>query len=37
MAVRVAATFLRGHLMWDGARIVNQPGTGRLLRRERQA
>jgi allantoinase len=29
-AVRVAATFLRGELAWDGQAIVNQAGKGRL-------
>ena len=32
MAIRVRATFLRGHPVWDGASIVNQPGAGRLVR-----
>jgi allantoinase len=34
MAVRVRATYLRGAPVWDGARIVNPGGTGRLLRPE---
>jgi allantoinase len=32
MRARVAATFVRGALAFDGARIVNQPGHGRFLR-----
>jgi allantoinase len=32
MAVRVGATFVRGALAFDGARIVNDPGHGRFLR-----
>jgi allantoinase len=32
MRVRVAATFLRGTLVFDGQRVVNAPGTGRFLR-----
>jgi allantoinase len=32
MRVRVAATFLRGELAFDGTRIVNEPGRGRFLR-----
>lgn len=31
--VRVAATWLRGRLAWDGAAIVNEPGSGRYVRR----
>jgi len=32
MRIRVAATFVRGQLVYDGARIVNQAGHGRFLR-----
>jgi allantoinase len=28
--VRVAATYLRGQLAWDGTRVCNTPGSGRL-------
>ena len=34
-SVRVAATFLRGQLAWDGKAVVNQPGSGRFLRPDR--
>ncbi|MGP8164141.1 MAG: dihydroorotase [Steroidobacteraceae bacterium] len=32
MHIRVAATFVRGQLVFDGSRIVNQAGDGRFLR-----
>ncbi|WP_138468760.1 dihydroorotase family protein [Poseidonocella sp. HB161398] len=32
-AARVAATYLRGAPGWDGARILNTPGTGRVVTR----
>jgi allantoinase len=32
-AGRVRATYLRGRPMWDGARVANAPGAGRLVRR----
>ncbi len=32
-SVRVAATYLRGSLGWDGDRILNEPGSGRYQRR----
>ncbi len=32
MHIRVAATFLRGQLVFDGSRIVNRAGDGRFLR-----
>jgi allantoinase len=34
--VRVAATFLRGTLAWDGRRIVNRKGDGQFLRPSRR-
>jgi allantoinase len=34
MTVRVAASYLRGALAWDGSAIVNAAGSGRFLRRE---
>jgi len=33
MRARVAATLLRGQLVWDGAQVLAQPGTGRFIRR----
>ena len=33
MRARVAATLLRGRLVWDGAAVLATPGTGRFLRR----
>ncbi len=33
MRARVAATLLRGRLVWDGATVLAAPGTGRFLRR----
>lgn len=30
--VRVKATILRGDMVWDGTRIVNQPGSGKQLK-----
>ena len=33
MRARVAATVLRGHIIWDGTQILAKPGTGRFLRR----
>jgi allantoinase len=30
--VRVAATFVRGSLTWDGSAICNKAGYGRFLR-----
>jgi hypothetical protein len=34
MAARVAATFLRGALIWDGVRLLAAPGAGRFVRRQ---
>ncbi len=34
MRARVAATMLRGRVVWDGERVLAQPGDGRFLRRE---
>jgi allantoinase len=33
MRARVAATYLRGKLIWDGAEVLSQPGDGRFVRR----
>ena len=33
MRARVAATYLRGRTIWDGARLLGQPGDGRFVRR----
>ena len=33
MRGRVAATYLRGALVWDGTRLLSQPGYGRFVRR----
>ncbi|MBV8458061.1 MAG: amidohydrolase family protein [Acetobacteraceae bacterium] len=33
MRARVAATVLRGRLIWDGMSVLAQPGTGRFVRR----
>ena len=34
MRARVAATFLRGRLIWDGARVLAEPGTGSFVPRQ---
>ena len=34
MRARVAATLLRGQLVWDGATVLAHPGHGRFIRRE---
>lgn len=34
MRARVAATVLRGRLVWDGERVLAAPGSGRFVRRE---
>jgi allantoinase len=34
MRARVAATVLRGSLIWDGAKVLAAPGTGRFVRRQ---
>jgi allantoinase len=34
MRARVAATYLRGTLIWDGTTVLARPGTGRFLRRQ---
>lgn len=34
MRARVAATLLRGELIWDGATVLARPGQGRFIRRE---
>ena len=34
MRARVAATLLRGQVIWDGTDVLAQPGQGRFLRRE---
>ncbi|MBN8927809.1 MAG: allantoinase [Rhodospirillales bacterium 69-11] len=33
MRARVAATYLRGRQIWDGAQVLSQPGDGRFVRR----
>lgn len=33
MRARVAATYLRGRPIWDGAQVLSQPGDGRFVRR----
>jgi hypothetical protein len=33
MRARVAASVLRGTVIWDGARVLAEPGTGRFVRR----
>jgi allantoinase len=33
MRARVAATYLRGRAIWDGAQVLSQPGDGRFVRR----
>lgn len=34
MSARVAATYLRGHQVWDGAEVKARPGTGRFVPRQ---
>ena len=34
MRARVAATLLRGEIVWDGASVLAVPGTGRFVKRE---
>jgi allantoinase len=34
MRARVAATYLRGALIWDGIKVLARPGNGRFVRRE---
>jgi allantoinase len=34
MRARVAATVLRGRLIWDGAQVLATPGSGRFVRRQ---
>jgi allantoinase len=34
MRARVAATWLRGALIWDGASVLAKPGNGRFVRRQ---
>jgi allantoinase len=34
MKARVAATYLRGALVWDGATVLARPGSGRFVRRD---
>ena len=34
MRARVAATYLRGALIWDGAKVLARPGDGRFVRRQ---
>jgi len=37
MRARVAATYLRGALIWDGSNVLARPGTGRFVRRQSHA
>ncbi len=34
MRARVATTVLRGQVIWDGEKVLAQPGTGRFIKRE---
>jgi allantoinase len=34
MAARVAATYLRGRCVWDGASVLAKPGDGRFIARQ---
>jgi allantoinase len=34
MRARVAATYLRGTCIWDGEKVLSQPGQGRFVRRD---
>jgi allantoinase len=34
MKARVAATYLRGACIWDGAEVRAKPGTGRFIPRQ---
>ena len=34
MAARVAATYLRGHCVWNGREVLAKPGTGRFVPRQ---
>ena len=36
MRARVAATYLRGALVWDGVTVLARPGTGRFIRRQQR-
>ena len=33
----LAATYLRGALIWDGSNVLARPGTGRFVRRQSHA
>ena len=33
MRARVAATWQRGKMIWDGVSVLSQPGDGRFVRR----
>jgi allantoinase len=33
MRARVAATYLRGRMIWDGTTVLTKPGDGRFVRR----
>ena len=34
LKARVAASFLRGHQLWDGEKVLATPGTGRFVPRQ---
>jgi allantoinase len=34
MRARVAATWLRGRLVWDGSHVLAKPGDGQFVRRQ---
>ena len=34
MRARVAATYLRGHQIWDGTAVLNKPGDGAFVKRQ---
>jgi allantoinase len=34
MAARVAAAYLRGDAVWDGAAVLNKPGHGNFVPRQ---
>ncbi|HEY8289664.1 MAG TPA: allantoinase, partial [Acetobacteraceae bacterium] len=34
MRARVAATYLRGRLIWDGTQVLSKPGDGQFVRRQ---
>jgi allantoinase len=34
MKARVAASYLRGRQIWDGASVLNKPGDGAFVKRQ---